>query len=470
MKIYTFLAVIILLSVPAFAFSVTVPEETLVVPIGTSKEVNISIYSTKSDDVSFSILDSKPWITQSTELMHIEGGSTKTLSIYLTPFLDTATGVYKIGLLTESTKTGEQQSKFMFVRVEKINSVEIDNPKISGNFIPTGYANINVVIKNYKATTVRNLKVSASISSPSTKLIEFDQNIDSLDSGEMKNITYNFTIPKMAKSGLYTFTVKIDSGDEIREKVSTFKVSDNSKFMQTSSQQPLMLGFSRTITVTNIGNFANDTTIKAILSPFEAAFYSGEKPLSITNSEFTWLLGDVNPGETRTLYYRVDYTPLFLFIIVIGFAVWIFLYKVRIIRIKKFILEKKFIEEGEEFTVGIEIANSTGRKIENVTLKDFVPSVFNIKEGEGLKPVKKKTAAGTEITWKLKDVHKNEVRILSYKILPVFGVHGTIRLPQAAVSFMGRKKEVEIKSAFANIGVETENYGESHKFSRKRKE
>jgi len=72
----------------------------------------------------------------------------------------------------------------------------------------------------------------------------------------------------------------------------------------------------------------------------------------------------------------------------------------------------------EEFTVGIEIANSTGRKIENVTVKDFIPSVFDIKEGEGLKPVKKKTAAGAELTWKLKDVHKNEVRILSYKILP----------------------------------------------------
>ena len=152
--------------------------------------------------------------------------------------------------------------------------------------------------------------------------------------------------------------------------------------------------------------------------------------------------------------------------VVIGFAVWIFFYKVRIIRIKKFILEKKFIEEGEEFTVGIEIANSTGRKIENVTVKDFVPSVFNIKEGEGLKPVRKKTAAGAELTWKLKDVHKNEVRILSYKILPVFGVHGTIRLPQASVSFMGRKKTVEIKSAFANIGVETENYGEKHGSSR----
>ena len=465
MKIYTFLVAIILLSVPTFAFTMFMSEDTQIVPIGTSKEVNISVYSTKSDDISFSILDSKPWITQSTELMHLDGVSTKTLTVFLTPFLDTMPGIYKIGLLAESP-TGEQQSKFMFVNVEKINSVEIDKVEITGNYTPTGYANMNVIIRNYKTTTVKNLKVSASISSPVTKLIEFDQNIDSLDSGEMKNITYNFIIPKMAKSGLYTFDVKLESEGNVREKVRTFLVSSQAKFTETSSQQPLVLGFSRTITVTNIGNFADDATVTATLSPFEAAFYSGEKPLSIVNDEFTWVLESINPGEARTLYYRVDYTSLFLFLVVIGFAVWIFFYKVRIIRIKKFILEKKFIEEGEEFTVGIEIANSTGRKIENVTVKDFVPSVFNIKEGEGLKPVRKKTAAGAELTWKLKDVHKNEVRILSYKILPVFGVHGTIRLPQASVSFMGRKKTVEIKSAFANIGVETENYGEKHGSSR----
>ena len=138
MKIYTFLVAIILLSVPTFAFTMFMSEDTQIVPIGTSKEVNISVYSTKSDDISFSILDSKPWITQSTELMHLDGGSTKTLTVFLTPFLDTMPGIYKIGLLAESP-TGEQQSKFMFVNVEKINSVEIDKVEITGNYTPTGY-------------------------------------------------------------------------------------------------------------------------------------------------------------------------------------------------------------------------------------------------------------------------------------------------------------------------------------------
>ena len=43
MKIYPFLVAIILLSVPTFAFTMFVPEETQIVNVGTSKEVNISV-------------------------------------------------------------------------------------------------------------------------------------------------------------------------------------------------------------------------------------------------------------------------------------------------------------------------------------------------------------------------------------------------------------------------------------------
>ena len=164
----------------------------------------------------------------------------------------------------------------------------------------------------------------------------------------------------------------------------------------------------------------------------------------------------------------MDYSPLFLFIVVVLIAVWLFFFKIRTLKIKKFMLEKKFIEEGEEFTVGIELSNASGRKVDDLTVRDFVPSVFEFKEGEGPKPVRKKTAAGTELTWKVKDLHKNEERILSYKILPVFGVHGTVRLPQASASFTSGKKETEIKSLYTTLGIETENYGERGFFRKKR--
>ena len=468
MKLYAFLVVLLLVA-PSFAFIVTVPDETVVVPVGNTSQINVRVDSSKANEIAFTILDSKPWITQSTSLIKIGQDETQYLKIFVTPFDDTAAGVYRITLMAESLMTGEEQKKFIFINVNKITILKIDKIEINGIFAPTGQVTITGFLKNDKPNTLQDVNVKALVSSPSSELIEFEQNVDSIEAGQTKNITYSFTLPRQSESGLYTVIMRISSEDGVQERTRSFTVDNQAKFTESMSQQPLLFGFSRYATVTNIGNTKGDDIVSDTLSPFESAFYSGEQPASANNGEFKWVIKDVNPGETKTLYYKVDYTSLFLFIIVLIAAVWLFLFKVRTVRIKKFILEKKFIEEGEEFTVGVEVMNSTGSKIDGATIKDFVPSVFNIKECEGVKPVKKKTAAGTELVWKLKDLHKNEERILSYKILPVFGVHGTIRLPQSSVVFKRGKKDAEIKSGYANIGIETESYGEKRSIFRRKK-
>ena len=467
---YGFLIIaILLLSAPSFAFIVTVPEETINVAIGSSKQISVKVDGGKVDDIQFTILDSKAWITQDTTRIRLSGDESKYLNIFVTPYVDTTPSVYRISLLAESLITGETQKKFIFINVNKLDIVDVERIVVSGNFTPTDQVLISTIIKNYKSRTVQNIKVTSSISTPTSKLIEFEQNIDSLDAGESKNLTYTFTLPQGSEPGIYKVVAKAVSEGETSEKTKTFTVLSQAHFTKESKKEPLVFGFKKSITITNIGNSEDDALITDTLSGLDAAFYSGEQPTAAKGSEFAWLLKDIKPGESRTLTYRVDYSSLFLFILVIIVAAWVFFFKVRIIRVKKFILEKKFIEEGEEFTVGVEISNSTGKKVEDATVKDFVPSVFDIKEGEGPKPTRKKTAAGTELVWKIKDVHKNEERILSYKIMPVFGVHGRIRLPQASVSFHRGKKEMEIKSPYTSIGIETENYGEKKHFLKKRK-
>ncbi len=451
---------ILLLSAPSFAFIVTVPDETINVAIGSSKQISVKIDSGTPEDIQFTILDPKPWITQDTTRLKLNGDETKYLNVFVTPLADTQPSVYRISLLSESLISGESQKKFIFVNINKLDIVDVEKIIVSGNFTPTDHVATSSIIKNYKARTVQNIRVRTSINTPTSKLIEFDQNIDSLDAGETKNITSTFTLPQRSEPGVYSIVVTVTAEGETSSKTKTFTVLSQAHFVKESKKEPAVFGFKKTLTVTNIGNTEDDALITDTLSGLDGAFYSGETPSVVKGSDFAWLMKDVKPGEVRTLSYKVDYSPLFLFIIVVLIAGWIFFFKVRIIRVKKFILEKKFIEEGEEFTVGVEIANSTGKKVENATVKDFVPSVFEIKEGDGPKPATKKTAAGTELVWKIRDIHKNEVRILSYKILPVFGVHGRIRLPHASVSFQRGKKELEIRSPYTSIGVETENYGE----------
>ncbi len=467
MKKLAILFLLVMFTVPTFAFIVEIPDETIFVPIGTSRQVDFNIFSAKTEDISFTLLDTRPWISQSSPQVKVSGDSPGVVSLYITPFDSTQPSVYRFTLLFESS-TGEEQKKFVFVGIEKFDLVEVEKVEVSGNFKPNGQVKVVAFLKNYKSNVVQDIKVTSSINSPTSKLIEFDQFIDDMDPGETKNVSYSFTLPKQSESGSYSANVRITADGVTREKARTFLVIKEAQFTKEASQRPSIFGFTRLTTVTNIGNTNDDAVVTEMLSPIDSAFYSGPTPNLVKGSEFTWILSNIRPGESRTLEYKVDYSPLFLFIAVIIIATWIFLFKVRTVRIRKFMLEKKFIEEGEQFTVGVEIKNATGRKLENAEVKDFVPSVFNIKEGEGPKPTKKKTAAGTELTWKLKDLHNNEERILSYKILPIFGVHGTLRLPQASAHFERGKKPVEIKSLYTTIGIETENYGEKRYFKHKK--
>src|SRR3989338_8838053 len=122
------------------------------------------------------------------------------------------------------------------------------------------------------------------------------------------------------------------------------------------------------------------------------------------------------------------------------------------VRIRKYIIQKKEIEEGEEFTVALEIKNSSGSK-KSLEVRDFVPSVFTVKETEGLKPAKKKSHIGTELSWNVKDLNNHEERVLTYKIVPIFGVSGTIRLPRASIMFDVRGKKIEKRSFPHSVGI-----------------
>ena len=449
---------VLLMTGSVFAFTANVPEDTVFVSTGSSKQIDIPIYSNIAEDVSINVLDAKPWLTQGDTMLSLEPGVGKVLSLYASPYIGTAAGVYKFTILLASVKTGEEQKKFLFVNVGRIDTVDVDRLTLSGNFTPTGNVIVNAIIKNYKDDTVQDLKVVTKISSPTASLVEFEQPIDSIDSGEIQNITYNFALPRYAEAGLYTVTTSVSSGGETRAKTRTFSVVRASSFARETVKQPGFFGFRKIITITNTGNEADDAVVTEHLSEIDAAFYSGEEPISRSNNDFTWLMKNMRSGESRNFVYSIDFSPVVLFASVLIIAGWVFFFRLRALRIKKFILERKFIELGEEFTVGIEVRNMSGSKIESAVVRDFVPSVFEIKDTEGPKPVMKKLAAGTELTWHVKDLHKNEERILTYKVIPVFGIHGTIRLPRASIKYKAGKKETEKRSFYASIGIDMDGY------------
>ena len=462
MKFYTFVFLLLLAS-SVFAFTVTVPEELIVVPVGGHADVDVKVSSGITESVSLTILENNPWITQSDTQLDLNAEETKTLRILIEPSLGTENvKSYRITLLADSS-AGGQQRKYIYISVNKIELVDITFPMPTGTFVPMGQVNIAGVLRNYKDRTVEDVKVITTVKSPSSDLVQFEQIIDSIDAGETKNISYAFTIPRNSESGLYSINITAITEGNSRSRIRTFTVAGAATFTKDIAKLPSLFGFRKKVTVTNIGNVAGDATVTDTISGLDASFFSGETPNTIRNSEFTWTIQGIAPGESKSISYGVDYSPVALLLLVIIVGSWVYMFKIRTLRVKKYIMEKKFIEEGEEFTVGVEVINTSGSKVESSTVKDFVPSVFDIKEMDVPKPSRRKVATGTELIWNVKDLHNNEERVFSYKIIPLFGIHGQIRLPQASVSFKKGKNEIENRSFFATIGIQMESYKDKGK-------
>jgi len=164
---------------------------------------------------------------------------------------------------------------------------------------------------------------------------------------------------------------------------------------------------------------------------------------------FTWNLA-LATCESRTIRYSVDYSPL-LALILLVFALWYIFFRMRTVRLKKIILQKQTVEKGTEFTVGVDL--KTYVKVKDVEVRDFVPALFDVKEVPGVKPVKHKTAAGTELIWRFAQLYPYEERVLSYKIVPNFSITGHVTLPRSSVSFGHFGRKISRKSDATTIGL-----------------
>jgi hypothetical protein len=116
-------------------------------------------------------------------------------------------------------------------------------------------------------------------------------------------------------------------------------------------------------------------------------------------------------------------------------------------------MQRKTIKEGTEFTVGIELRNTMGSKVTDVTVTDFVPSIFTVKDAHGVTAHRLKSGIGTELRWEIKELVKNDERVLSYKLVPVFGIHGQIKLPSAKVVFRSGKRKKTNSSFAPHLGI-----------------
>ena len=420
-----------------------VNKESVTIHAGEFPTIDLTITSNIDDVFVVATKGERPWMSIP---IHIQANRSRitTATLSFSPFLLTAPSIYKLELALESLLTGRRLERNLSI-VVRIAEIAIEKIQTTGTLEPNGFGEVELSIKNYEDASTD--LVLDTIVGP-TDLLRETEGLSLLPRGFIV-LTKNFSIPKCQKAGEYIASSEITSrGRRIFTATDNFTIG--SKFIPVTRRNVTqsVLQSNVEITVENLGNIPGIVEITEDV--LGSLFFSGDQPTRIENGTYKWIL-EVQPCQTRTISYQVDYSSIAAAIFIL-LAAWYIFFRLRTVKIRKVILQKSKIEKGFEFTVGIDIKSHT--KLRDVEVRDFIPGIFDVKDTPGIRPIKRRTPAGTELIWRFNEIHRREERVLDYKIIPLFSMSGTVRLPAATVTFTHFGRRITRSSAKASLGME----------------
>ncbi len=445
-----FIAVFLLAVQLSSAFELSASADSINVPVGITEKVLVSVYSDVSESVVLSIMDEKSWMLLQDSQLTVDAGQTKSTALYLTP-KNVPLGQYKVRVIAQAGS--EKRMKDIFVLLTEGRGVHLDRIMVTGGLEPKGTVSMKFSVISLDDTEYHDVLLNMTVSSPSGKIAEIKETF-SIMPKSTKVFEKSMALKENAQAGSYRIDARlVQSGKALDSLSQGFIVVEKAIIEKEVAPFYSGIGYGKTIKIRNAGNAEQALyTIQQQVSGFEGMFFAGTRPAAIADNTYSWEIKNLKPGSEAVITYRIDYSPLVMVLAVAGVIAWIYLDKFRTIRLRKYIMQKKTIEEGTEFTIGIDIRNA-GDRAGGIVVKDFVPSAFRVKDAEGIRPSKKNRESGTELTWKLADMDANEERVVSYRITPVFSVSGQISLPSAIASFSSGKKARESISNEARIGI-----------------
>lgn len=97
-------------------------------------------------------------------------------------------------------------------------------------------------------------------------------------------------------------------------------------------------------------------------------------------------------------------------------------------------IEKEVKWEGKLLKAVIHLKNPTKKTYENISVKDFIPSVLEYEESKAVKPTLTKTDNGTRLEWEIESLKPGENRKLIYTMKPKFEEKSDVHLPEAELT------------------------------------
>ncbi|MCK4715017.1 MAG: hypothetical protein KAT35_05540, partial [Candidatus Aenigmarchaeota archaeon] len=212
------------------------------------------------------------------------------------------------------------------------------------------------------------------------------------------------------------------------------------------------------ITIVNEGNIAerqyviyknfpnNDWVTGLVTDPEECFVRGGEKTCK-------YVFSDLAPGESVSMGYRLDYWSIYATYALVLVAIFMLVFFGMRRATAPVIIKRHVRRAGGKHHVVLEVKNPFYHNLSNAIVRDWVSPLANVIHHEisVLKPLIRRSDAGTELIWKLGDIKPKETRIITYPIKAL--VSGSLKMPRAYIRYNkpnGRLRRLFSKTLIVN--------------------
>lgn len=258
-----------------------------------------------------------------------------------------------------------------------------------------------------------------------------------------KKIEHNIELPENIYAGEYSVIGKLE-GFGIEE-TRDFTIDIKHDLIETSTTVSTLLYKEVTVAMENNGNVP-ETNVKVTQStPRDSITGYATNPADCQENggetSCDYIIPEILPGETGYIIYRIEYWPYWATYALIA-VIAVLIVGVSFIRITRPTLKKTSTRKSKNnHSVILHIKNPFRHHLKNVVIRDWVSPLakFDRKNIHGVKPVMRRSDAGTELIWRLGDIKPKEERMLNYHINTL--VEGNLRMPKAYLRFRDNKEK-----------------------------
>ncbi|MEM7818793.1 MAG: hypothetical protein QW403_01445 [Candidatus Aenigmatarchaeota archaeon] len=451
---------LLLLAKSAFAQDLELYFETaqLKMYAGKSGSIEVTVFNNQNFTDTFSLTI---WPTQFADVLtsienpnlRINAKSNASTKIYFFAPECADESTIQFEITASSTTTNVSKTKNILLTVLRTFIVCISDFKLDkyGEIDPNESLKITTYLTNPTYKVSPQFFVQTNIKFENRTIESFDETIQPMaqKSTKILSLTYNFS--EYASPGIYRIEVllKDELNNLITKKEETIRIKIVNK---TSTQSWTDIGILSAVTTVKIKNEGNvPVPIKittSIPSFIKNLFFPEIQPTSEKAQdgwiEYEWNFENVKPGEEVTIRYEIKLLYVWLFclgVVIVVILAFKFVYGPTVVKKYKPIVPTL----GKEITIALEVKNRSRHEIENIEIKDFVPTLFEVSgKFDTVRPDSiKKIKGGTVLTWKFASLKPLEERVLTYKIKPKMEISGTFKLPNAYMKYLDKKKEVK---------------------------